>query len=107
MLYGILVTLYTFVCMLLVLVIMVQKSKGSVGLGGLGGGTQMLFGGSGGQDIFQKATWILGTIFMVGSFTLAIMKTKQQVTFRYVRDVPASVALPPASPTTPEKTPSS
>lgn len=45
-----------------------------MGLGGLGGSTQLLFGGSGGQDIFQKATWIMGVIFMGGSLMLAIMK---------------------------------
>ena len=98
MLYGLLVTLYVIVCVLLMLVIMIQKSKGSVGLGSLGGGAQTIFGGSGGQDVFQKATWILGTIFMAGSFTLAIMRTKQHASFRYVRDVPARSypAQPPA-----------
>jgi protein translocase SecG subunit len=48
-----------------------------MGLGNLGGGTQLLFGGSGGQDLFQKMTWILGAIFMFGSLGLAIMKTRQ------------------------------
>ena len=75
MLFGLLVTLFTFVCFLLVLIILVQQGKGSMGLGSLGGGTQMLFGGSGGQDIFQKITWILGAIFMIGSLVLALMKT--------------------------------
>lgn len=75
MLFGFLITLFTFVCFLLVLIILVQQGKGSMGLGSLGGGTQMLFGGSGGQDIFQKITWVLGAIFMIGSLVLAIMKS--------------------------------
>lgn len=54
-----------------------------MGLGNLGGGTQMLFGGSGGQDIFQKITWFLGAIFIAGSLLLAIMKTKEAKRFRY------------------------
>lgn len=45
-----------------------------MGLGAMGGGTQMLFGGSGGQDIFQKTTWVLGAIFMFGSLILALQK---------------------------------
>ena len=45
-----------------------------MGLGSLGGGSQMLFGGSGGQDVFQKATWVMGAIFMIGSLGLALMK---------------------------------
>ncbi len=48
-----------------------------MGLGNLGGGAQMLFGGSGGQDIFQKITWILGALFMAGSLSLAIIKSRQ------------------------------
>ena len=51
-----------------------------MGLGGLGGGAQMLFGGSGGQDIFQKITWILGALFMFGSLSLALLKTSQRST---------------------------
>jgi len=47
-----------------------------MGLGAMGGSTQMLFGGSGGQDIFQKTTWVMGTIFMLGSLLLALHKTK-------------------------------
>ena len=56
MLFGFLITLFVIVCALLILLILVQKGKSSTGLGGLGGGSQMLFGGSGGQDIFQSIT---------------------------------------------------
>lgn len=48
-----------------------------MGLGAFGGGTQMLFGGSGGQDIFQKITWGLGAIFLAGSLVLSLMKSNQ------------------------------
>lgn len=54
-----------------------------MGLGGLGGGAQMLFGGSGGQDIFQKITWVLTAIFLFGSLALALMKVNQSHTFKY------------------------
>lgn len=74
MLYGLLITLFVLVCALLVLIILIQKGKSSIGLGSLGGSTQMLFGGSGGQDLFQKITWALGFLFMAGSLGLAIMK---------------------------------
>ncbi len=83
--YGLSVTFYVVICLFLMLIVLVQKSKGSMGLGSMGGGSQMLFGGSGGQDIFQKTTWVLGTIFMVLSFLLALMKSHQSQTFRYVK----------------------
>lgn len=83
MLYGFLVGIYIFISVLLALLILIQKGKGNMGLGNLGGGTQMLFGGSGGQDIFQKITWILGAFFMSGSLLLAVMKTRETKRFRH------------------------
>lgn len=74
MLYGILVFLFVILCITLILLILIQKGKSSIGLGSLGGGTQLLFGGSGGQDFFQKTTWVLGALFMAGSLFLAILK---------------------------------
>jgi preprotein translocase subunit SecG len=83
-LYSLLVTAYIFICLLLVLLVLIQKGKGSMGLGAFGGGTQMLFGGSGGQDLFQKITWGLGAIFLIGSLTLALMKSSQVTTSQYI-----------------------
>jgi protein translocase SecG subunit len=79
---------------------MVQKGKSSMGLGTLGGGTQLLFGGSGGQDLFQKITWVLGALFMISSLTLALMKSTQRQTFQYVKTNYTAPAIPQQS--TPE-----
>ncbi len=84
MLYGLLLVLFIFVSLLLILVILIQQGKGGLGLGYIGGGAQMLFGGSGGQDIFQKITWILGAIFIVGSFILFVMGSKETSYTRYL-----------------------
>lgn len=84
MMYQILLTLFIISSSLLVLLIFIQKGKGSMGLGSIGGGTQMLFGGSGGQDIFQKMTWILGAIFMGGSLILSMLKSSGTTSTRYV-----------------------
>lgn len=75
MLHGLLVGLYVFIALIILLLVLIQPGKSSMGLGTLGGGTQMLFGGSGGQSIFQKATWVLGTLFMTLSLALAVMKS--------------------------------
>jgi preprotein translocase subunit SecG len=76
MLFGFLTFGFVILCFILVLIIFLQKGKGSMGLGSLGGGSQMLFGGSGGQDIFQKVTWVLLALFMSSSLTLSIMKSR-------------------------------
>jgi len=83
MLYGLLNTLYIINAIFLALIIMIQKGKSSMGMGALGGGSQVLFGGGGGQDIFQKITWIMATIFMAGSLILSIMRTVEYQTPSY------------------------
>ncbi len=85
MLYTLLITGFIIVCLVLVAIILIQQGKGSMGLGAIGGGTQMLFGGSGGQDLFQKTTWVLGALFIGGSLMLAITKARQAGTSKYAR----------------------
>lgn len=58
-----------------------------MGLGAMGGGTQMLFGGSGGQDLFQKATWVLVALFLTGSLSLAIYKNKIVTKAKHIKKV--------------------
>jgi preprotein translocase subunit SecG len=94
MLFGLLLFVYIFICLFLILIILIQKGKSSMGLGGLGGGTQMLFGGSGGQDLFQKITWILTAIFLVGSLVLSLMKTSQHNSFKYIKQQTAPAPRP-------------
>lgn len=76
MLIGFLNFLYVLVCILIILLVLIQKGKSSLGLGGINAGGQILFGGSGGQDIFQKTTWVLGALLLGGCLGLAILKAK-------------------------------
>jgi protein translocase SecG subunit len=77
-----LMILFVILCFFLGLAILIQQGKGDMGLGGLGGGSQMLFGGSGGQEFFEKITWIMGALFIFGSLGLALMKSKDLETSR-------------------------
>ena len=83
MLYGLLNTIFIINAIFLILIIMIQKGKSSMGMGALGGGSQLIFGGGGGQDIFQKTTWVMVTIFMAGSLVLSIMRTRAYQTPSY------------------------
>lgn len=105
MLYGLLVGLFIFICFLLIAIILIQQGKSSMGIGGLGGGAQMLFGGSGGQDMFQKATWVMGALFMAGSLGLSIMKTrvsKNSIYFKQGYSMPRQPINPEQLPTSDE-----
>ena len=80
-------------CCMIVFLVLLQKGKGNMGLGSMGGGNQMLFGSSGGQDIFQKITWILCALLLVGSLTLSVFKGKygsSHTKVNYTRNVPAA-----------------
>ena len=69
---SLLMYLLILLSVFLVTFILIQQGKGDMGLGSMGGGE--LFGGGGGQDFFEKATWTLGALFMVGALGLSIYK---------------------------------
>ncbi len=73
---GFFMFLFVLLSILLVLFILIQQGKGDMGLGSLGKGGQTLFGGSGGQDFFEKTTWIMGGLFIAGALFLTVLKTK-------------------------------
>lgn len=84
MLFGFLVFLFLCISFLMILVILIQKGSGGLGLGNIGGSNMTLFGGSGGQDVFQRITWFFAAFFMGGSLLLSIMKTQQVRGSRYL-----------------------
>ncbi len=87
---------YGFLCLLVIPLVLIQKGKGSMGLGNMGGTNQMLFGSSGGQDIFQKATWTLCGILLIGALFLSLAKARYGVanarTFSIKREAQAPVS---------------
>jgi preprotein translocase subunit SecG len=90
--FSLLIVLYGLMCCLIVLLVLIQKGKGNMGLGSMGGGNQMLFGSSGGQDIFQKTTWILCALLLIGSLSLSVLKGKygsNRAKVNYTRNLPA------------------
>ncbi len=98
MLVGLLEILFIIMCLFMVLLILVQQGKGSMGIGALGGGSQLLFGGSGGQDLFQKTTWVLGAIFIFGSLGLSIFISREHAKSRYVTHSQPAQPVQPVMP---------
>ena len=85
--------LYVFLCLLIVLMVLIQRGKSSMGLGNMGGGNQLLFGSSGGQDIFQKVTWVMCLLLLLGSLTLGVLKAKYRgSSISFVKEAPAATA---------------
>lgn len=78
-----LLVLFTIVSVLFAIVILIQPGKGDMGLGSIGTGTQVLFGGSGGRSFFEKVTWTMATIFILGALGLSMMKSKENQVSRF------------------------
>lgn len=103
LLQGLLTTLFVILCFMLIFIILLQKGKGGTGLfSNMGNANVKLFGGSGGQDIFQKTTWVLGFLFLAGSLLLALMRNSGTMqTSRILNEqvsMPAPVEPAPAEP---------
>lgn len=90
--FSLLTFLYGLMCCMIIMLVLIQRGKGSMGLGNMGGNNQMLFGSSGGQDIFQTATWILCALLLGGSLLLSTLKNKygkNRSTVSYSRNIPS------------------
>lgn len=77
---GILITLiHVIACLLLIVIILLQTGKGA-GMGAAfgGGGSQTLFGSSGGSTFMNKFTTSVAVIFMITCLSLAYISTHQQ-----------------------------
>ena len=73
---SLLTFLYGFTCLFIVLIVLMQRGKSGLGIGYAGGMNQSLFGGSGGQEFFQKITWGCLVILLAGSLTLSVLRGK-------------------------------
>ncbi len=86
MLYGLMIFFYVLVSLLLGLIILIQRGKGGSGLNIFGNSSQVLFGGSGGQDILQKTTWVLGALFLTLSLTISLSRSYGVRKMRYINE---------------------
>ena len=94
MLFSLISGAFIFLSIVLGFLIFLQRGKGDMGLGGLSGGTQVLFGGSGGQTFFEKLTWVLGLLFMLGALSLTVLKMRALHTSRVSHAREAMPTLP-------------
>lgn len=69
---AILIALHIIVCIALIVVVLLQAGKGAeMGVSFGGGGSNTVFGASGGRDFMSKVTAAAAIIFMLTSLTLA------------------------------------
>jgi preprotein translocase subunit SecG len=71
-----LIIIHIFVCFFLIAVVLLQSGKGAEMGAAFGGSSQTLFGSRGAATFLSKMTTISAIIFMITSFSLAILTTK-------------------------------
>jgi preprotein translocase subunit SecG len=80
MLEQIILVIHVLIALAIIGLILLQQGKGAdMGASFGGGGSQTLFGPSGGGNVLTRATAILATLFFVSSFGLAIIAKQKSV----------------------------
>jgi len=105
--------LHLLVCVFLILVVLLQTGKGADLAGAFGGSSQTAFGARGATTLLQKLTTGSAIVFMLTSFTLAIMANRgsrsvvsDEPTQQSAPAVPAPAPAPaPTEPQTPPPAP--
>ncbi|HRK01438.1 MAG TPA: preprotein translocase subunit SecG [Oligoflexia bacterium] len=69
-----LIIFHVITCIVLVFVVLIQAGKEG-GLGAMSGGSQTVFGSSGGANFFTKFTAVTAALFMATSITLTVIKS--------------------------------
>lgn len=79
--------IHIIVSLLLIIVVLMQQSQG--GMGAMFGGAQdNMFGGSGAGNLMTKITTVLAVVFMITSFSMAMISKSDVKTDSDVPEVP-------------------
>ena len=102
MLYYLTTVLYVLVCLVLILVILLQQGKGGDIAAAFGGSSsQTAFGARAGATVLTRATAVLGTLFMLCAFGLALLSRAGTGGGSVVGDVAAPNAPQQSAPALP------
>lgn len=106
---ALVVTIHILVCVVLIMVVLLQTGKGAdIGAAFGAGGSQTLFGASGGATVLSKATTVAAIVFMLTSLALAYMGS-QKSALSIVEEAPVTKSestteqAAPAKPATKEE----
>ncbi|MFQ5670683.1 MAG: preprotein translocase subunit SecG [Acidobacteriota bacterium] len=95
MIHGFLVTLHLIVGIILILVVLLQTGKGADLAGAFGGGgSQTAFGSRGAATLLSKMTTGAAVLFMVTSFSLAVLSARGRTSVLDQTTAPTSVPPP-------------
>jgi preprotein translocase subunit SecG len=109
--YGVLVVLHVLVSLAIIAIVLLQAGKGAdIGSAFGAAGSQAVFGSMGTPTILGKITTTVAIVFMVTSFTLALLSSRTGSVVPAsgpapAAEAPASPAPAPPAPATPAPAP--
>lgn len=68
--------LHVIMCLILIAMVLLQTGKGASMGAAFGGGSNTVFGAAGPASFLNKLTTVAAVVFMVTSFTLAILSSR-------------------------------
>lgn len=101
MLYTLIVIVHVFVCFLMIGAILLQSGKGAEIGAAFGGSSQTVFGSRGPANFLSKLTVIVAAVFMLTSFSLAILAKERNFSSTVIDLKQKSAPETPAAPATP------
>ena len=70
------IVLHVIMCLVLIAIVLLQSGKGASMGAAFGGASNTIFGGAGPASFLNKVTTIAAIMFMLTSFTLALMSSR-------------------------------
>ncbi len=106
MLFGLIVSIHVLVSLIIIGLVLLQAGKGAdIGSAFGGGGSQAVFGSMGTPTVLGKLTTAVAVVFMLTSFSLAMIGHKRSTSIMPATG-PAPVTAPaPAAPPAPAAAP--
>jgi preprotein translocase subunit SecG len=101
MLYTLVVILHVFVCFLMIGAILLQSGKVAEIGASFGGSSQTVFGSRGPANFLSKLTVGVAAVFMLTSFSLAILAKQRNFASTVIDLKPKETSSAPAAPPTP------
>ncbi len=96
--YYLFLTIHITACLFLIMVVLLQTGKGAEMGAAFGGSTQTIFGARGAATFLSKLTTGAAIVFMLTSFSLALMASKSETVIPQ-QTAPAALDEPFAPPT--------
>jgi len=95
--------IHTIMCIILIAIVLLQTGKGASMGAAFGGGSNTIFGGAGPASFLNKITTIAAVVFMVTSFTLAILSSRVVTSSKVLDAAPVTQTQPAEQKATPSE----